>query len=306
MKKIYIAFTILILLFFAAGILYLLNRPSDYQAHFTVKTTRDIVYYNLHNWDFWNRNHLNAEIEILNTVPVSSISQKVTLQDTTLIFKWEFEKLNDSSTLVRVFVSDPERKVYNRLTIPFRNTTFRKSVRRNLIDIITRMESLLKTFKYEFKGIYHFDKRACVYISLNCSIRDKARTMIANVAELNQFVRQNKLGLNGSPFLVIHDWHDSNDSIKFDFCFPIADTNNIPEHPKIKFMTVDDMNALKTDFFGNYGISDITWYDLKEEAEKMGYRSNNKIIEVYRNDPHNGGNELEWKAEIYLGIGSFE
>jgi hypothetical protein len=64
------------------------------------------------------------------------------------------------------------------------------------------------------------------------------------------------------------------------------------------------MNAIKTDFYGHYGISDITWHNLAEEAKKQGYRRNNKLIEVYCNDPHSGGNELEWKAEIYMGIES--
>jgi effector-binding domain-containing protein len=64
------------------------------------------------------------------------------------------------------------------------------------------------------------------------------------------------------------------------------------------------MDAIKTDFYGNYSITDITWYNLAEEAKKLGYRSNNKLIEVYFNDPHSGGNELEWKAEIYMGIES--
>jgi hypothetical protein len=51
-------------------------------------------------------------------------------------------------------------------------------------------------------------------------------------------------------------------------------------------------------------MTDITWYNLAEEVKKQGYRSNNKLIEVYFNDPHSGGNELEWKAEIYMGIES--
>jgi effector-binding domain-containing protein len=71
-------------------------------------------------------------------------------------------------------------------------------------------------------------------------------------------------------------------------------------------MTVESMEALKTDFYGNYAITDITWVGLAEEAKQLGYRINNKLIEVYFNDPHSGGNELDWKAEIYMGIESVE
>ena len=110
--------------------------------------------------------------------------------------------------------------------------------------------------------------------------------------------------MDGNPFLVVHDWNESNDSISFDFCFPIIRISAVPEHPKIKFMSVESMDAIKTDFYGNYSITDITWYNLAEEAKKLGYRSNHKLIEVYHSDPHSGGNELEWKAEIYLGIES--
>lgn len=303
MKKISILI-VLLTLSAVSGIIFLLTRPSDYQAHFTINTSAEVAYYNVLNWDIWNRNESESKIDILDKQPVSNISQKVTLKDTTFIFKWEFKKLNDSLTLVRAFVSDPQRLVYNRLTDPFFNTMFRKSVRNNLLDIKTRMELMLNKFKYKYTGYHRFEKKSCVYVNLKCDLRGKARAMMSSVIKLNQFVRQNNLGLDGNPFLVIHDWSAVNDSIRFDFCFPVKRTDKITADPEINFMTVDSMDALKTDFYGNYGITDISWFGLSEEVKKQGYRSNNKIIEVYFNDPHSGGNELEWKAEIYMGINS--
>lgn len=302
MKKIFVSIALIILLALIGGITFLLSRPGDYQAHFTVKTTTDVAYFNILNWDIWNRNNLIDKMDILGKTPVSNISRKVTLKDTTLIFNWEFKKLNDSITVVRVYVSDPHRKLYNRLTVPFINTRFKNGVRGNLLDIKTRMELMLKTFHYEFAGYHRFEKKKCVYINLKSTPKGKARAMMSTVTELNQFVRQNKLELDGKPFLVVHDWNELKDSISFDFCFPINRIDAVPEHPEIKFKTVESMDALKTDFYGNYSISDISWHNLAEEAKKLGYRSNHKLIEVYYNDPHLGGNELEWKAEIYLGI----
>lgn len=304
MKMIFISIAFIILLALIGGITFLLTRPSDYQAYFTVKATPDIAYYNILNWNIWNRNQLNSKIEILSKIPVRNVSQKVTLNDTTLIFNWEFKKSNDSITLVRAYVSDPDRKLYNRLTVPFINTRFKNGVRNNLLDIKTRVELMSKKFHYKFTGYHHFEKKSCVYINLRSTPGGKAMAMMLNVTELNQFVRQNNLELAGNPFLVVHDWNESKDSINFDFCFPISRIGAVPENPKIKFMTVESMEALKTDFYGNYSITDITWYNLAEEVKKQGYRSNNKLIEVYFNDPHSGGNELEWKAEIYMGIES--
>jgi effector-binding domain-containing protein len=303
-KKILSVIILTIILALAGGIAYLFSRPCDYQSHFMVRTTPDVVFFNIHNWNFWNRNRLNVKIEIMNETPVSKISKKVSLEDTTLIFNWNFNPINDSITEVRACVSDPDRKFHNRLTLPFKNTSFKISVRDNLIDIKSRLEFMLKTFRFEYTGYNHFKEKSCIYINLKSTPRGKAWAMISNVVGLNQFVRENNLERDGNPFLVIHDWNESKDTISFDFCFPVKRTNAVPKHPQIKFKTVESMDAIKTDFYGNYSITDITWYNLADEAKKLGYRRNNKLIEVYFNDPHSGGNELEWKAEIYMGIES--
>ncbi len=106
MKKIFIPIAFIILLVLS-GVTFLFTRPSDYQAHFTVRTTPDIAYYNILHWDIWNRIESGAKIDILSKNPVSNISQKVTQKDTTFIFNWEFKKLSDSITIVRAYVSDP-------------------------------------------------------------------------------------------------------------------------------------------------------------------------------------------------------
>ena len=302
LKRILVSIAIIILITLVGSMIYLLLRPCDYQAHFTVKTTPDIAYFNILHWSTWNRKQAASRIEITSKNPAMSVSKKVLLNDTTLIFNWEFEQLNDSVTMVRACISDPDRKLINRLTVPFINTPFKSSVRGNLLDIKKRLEIMLKTFRYEFTGYSHFDKASCVCITLHSTQRGKAGAMISNVVALNQFVRQNNLALDGNPFVLVQDWNESNDSISFDFCFPIARTDAVPDHPEIKFKTVEGMDAIKTDFYGNYSMTDITWYNLAEEANKLGYRGNGKLVEVYHNDPHSGGNELEWKAEIFLGV----
>ena len=100
---------------------------------------------------------------------------------------------------------------------------------------------MLKTFHYEFTGYSHFQKISCVHITLNRTQRGKAMEMISNVVALNQFVRQNNLALDGNPFVLVHEWNQMNDSINFDFCFPIAQTDTVPDHPEIKFKTVEGM-----------------------------------------------------------------
>jgi hypothetical protein len=296
--------TIIIFVILAGSTLLLLTRPSDYQAHFIAKTVPDVAYFSVLNWHSWNRNEMVPDVKILQKSPVSSLSVKISAHDSTFIFNWKFEKINDSTTLVRVNVSDPDRKVYNRLVGSFFNTRFKRDVRGNVLDIKDHLEYVSKSFRFRFTGFERFDSITCVAMRLKSTIRGKAMTMLANVTALNEFVHQNRLELNGPPFLVIYDWDESRDSITYDFCFPIRRQDAVPEDPKIKLQTVEGMDAVKTDFFGNYSLTDVTWHDLVNEARKMGYISNHKVIEVYYHDPHEGGDELEWKAGIYLGVQS--
>jgi effector-binding domain-containing protein len=288
----------------AGVIVFLLTRPCDFQARFAVNTTPDVVYFHLLNWHIWNRKEASSSIEITGRKPVKQVAHKVALVDTTLIFKWEINPLNDSLTMVRVCIWDPDRKGLNRLVAPLAETPFENSVRGNLSDMLRRLEIRLKTFQYAYMGGSHLNEISCVYIPLTSTQRGKARAMMAHVVTLNQFVRQNDLLLNGHPFVLVHHWNEFEDSIHFDFCFPIARTEAVPDHPEIRLKTVASMDAIKSEFYGNYSISDIAWYRLAEEANRLGYRRNGKLVEVFHNDPHAGGNELEWKAEIFLGIES--
>ena len=198
-RKILVSVAIVSAIILIGGITYLLTRPCDYRASFTVKTSPDIAYFNILNWDIWNRKQATSKIEITSKDPVRHVSNRILLNDTTLIFNWEFNPLNDSITTIRACVSDPERRFFNRLTAPFLNTPFKNGVRGNLLDIKTRLELMLKTFHYEFTGYSRFDKRACVYITFKSTQRGKAREMISNVVKLNQFVKQNNLGLDQFP-----------------------------------------------------------------------------------------------------------
>jgi len=299
-KVIVLIFSLLFIFIIGAGSI-LFFRSCDYRAVFTVKTTPDVVYFNIINWDIWNRKNKGVNFITEFKQPVQAITTKVELKDTTLVFIWKLERLNDSLTNVTVCVSDPVRKLKNRLITPFFSTAFKKSIQQNIYDLQKRMNLMLKTFSFQFSGVSHFKEKTCVYTVFKSTVRGKARAMIGNVVMLNQFVKKQELELDGPPFIVINNWNEYKDTLEFEFCFPITSVERIINHPEIRIKKIDGMDAVKTDFYGNYSITDISWYNLSTGAKKLGYVKNNKLIEVYYNDPHGGTDDQEWKAEIYLG-----
>jgi len=110
------------------------------------------------------------------------------------------------------------------------------------------------------------------------------------------------LELQGDPFLQVTHWDQQTDSIAFDFCFPIRANDSLPVSEVVKFKEVQAFTGIKTIFNGNYSISDKSWYWLLRHAENNNIEVDPLPFEVYKNDPHMGGDALQWEAEVYLPI----
>ena len=123
-----------------------------------------------------------------------------------------------------------------------------------------------------------------------------------NYSLLSNVLIQNKVQLNGPPFVEVTEWNVQNDSIKYDFCFPIIRSERLPEHEIVKYKRVFAKKALKATYNGNYITSDRAWYVLLEKAKAMGKEIEMRPIEYFYNNPNMGGNELEWKAEVYMPL----
>ena len=53
---------------------------------------------------------------------------------------------------------------------------------------------------------------------------------------------------------------------------------------------------------GNYITSDRAWYELLDDAERKNIEVHQTPVEVFYNNPNYGGDELNWKAEIYMPL----
>ncbi|MBT8286883.1 MAG: AraC family transcriptional regulator, partial [Flavobacteriaceae bacterium] len=142
----------------------------------------------------------------------------------------------------------------------------------------------------------------CAYISLKSRIYEKGNTMISNIGLIMNYIKANEIPLTGDPFLQVTSWNKADEIIEYDFCFPIKKLDSMPPSQAIKFKNTQEFKALKAIFNGNYRLSDRAWYELADYAGREGIKVLMHPYEVYRNDPHSGGNELEWVAEVYLPI----
>ncbi|MCH7525350.1 MAG: AraC family transcriptional regulator, partial [Bacteroidetes bacterium] len=217
---------------------------------------------------------------------------------------WNFNSINDSITHTVVGITEKEKSIYNRLTAPFFNTTFKNIAVKLIKDFKKSIDYKLKNkYKVKIVGIDTIPKKAYAYIEFNnIEMRKKAEQMMAYNARLLQFINNHNLKGGEHPFLLVKKWNLNKNTIDFRFCFPVKQNDSLPIDKFVKFDVLKPTKALKAIYNGNYITSDRGWFALHEYAKRHNIDIENTPLEIFYNNPHYGGNELDWKAEIYMPI----
>lgn len=303
MKKIKI---LILIVFILLGSLtwYLFLKPNDYIVRFKVKTSPGTLFSEVEVWNILNQKRDSFLYKINRKTPYTLINETLQIDEMFLVMDWNFKSISDSITEVRIGVKEDKNSIYNRLTVPFFNTLFKKTAIEAVQDFKDDIYYKLETkYKVKYIGIDTIPEIKYAFIaSKNINLRDKAHEMIKNNATLLAFINAHKLKDGEHPFLVIDKWNLNDNTIDFRFCFPIKKKDSMPIHEYIKFDVIRPQKALKAIYHGNYITSDRGWFTLLEYAKRHNIPIENNPLEIFYNNPHYGGNELDWKAEVYLPI----
>jgi len=112
----------------------------------------------------------------------------------------------------------------------------------------------------------------------------------------------NHIEITGKPFLEVYEWDVQNQKVKYNYCFPIKQSDSLPQNNEVKFKKINSKKALKATYYGNYRTSDRAWFTIYDYAIRNDIRIEHTPLEIFYNNPFTGGNELEWRAEIYMPI----
>ena len=77
---------------------------------------------------------------------------------------------------------------------------------------------------------------------------------------------------------------------------------NYPLSERIKTKKTVKKKALKIVYNGNYKDSDKAWYGIIEYSKSNNINIKMTPFEIYLNDPHQGGDPLQWKADVYMPL----
>lgn len=294
MKKITVTISILLI-----GLLawYFFVKPYDYLVTLKVKTFPGAINQSIKTWGLTlDKSRISTSDDLL------LLDQQVNYNDSIFLYHWEINPLTDSTSLVKVYVTDKTHSFNNRLSYPFSHTDFEKRVKNSLTDFNDNLKEHISRFKVRIEGESEIKEVYCAYIRIDGPQGEKAVGMMKNFSLLTSSLIHNKFELDGRPFIDVHNWDMTNDLITYDFCYPIKETDTLFEHPLISFKKIKRTKALKAIYNGNYITSDRAWYALLDFAAKNNIAVEKKPFEVFHNNPNMGGDELEWMAEIYMPI----
>lgn len=283
---------------------YLFIKPHDYIVSFKIKTSPGTLFSSVEEWNLLNQKKDSFLYKITDKKAYTNINETIQIDEMLLKMNWNFKSINDSITKVVVGITEKENSIYNRITAPFSNTLFKNTAIKTVQDFKDGINYQLKTkYRVKYIGFDTIPEINYAYIeSKNINLRDKVEEMMKNNATLLAFLTKHKLKGGEHPFLIINNWDLNKGIIDFGFCFPIKHSDSLPINEDIKFDILKPRQALKAVYNGNYMTSDRAWFALHEYAKRHNIEIEQTPLEIFYNNPFMGGNELEWKTEVFMPI----
>jgi effector-binding domain-containing protein len=277
---------------------YLFIKPYDYSVSIISKTFPGTINQSIKSWGISNANTV-----LLDEKDFLNIDQQLKFNDSLFQYQWKITPVNDSTTKIKVYITDEDHSLENRVKIPFSDTNFEKRTKSTILDFNNALKEHIGKFKVIVSdSLQQLPDTYCAYIPMKTSQLGKAKGMMQNYPILSTVLVDNNVALNGRPFLEITGWNRELDSISYNFCYPIIKSDTLPQNNIIKYKKFKGFKALKAIYNGNYITSDRAWYALLDYAKKNDMEVWERPVEVFFNNPNIGGNELEWVAEIYMPL----
>ena len=276
---------------------YLFIKPFEFEVKFESKTLPGDIIQTIRIWD---RSMENAVIEKVDSI--YSLTQKITWRQRSYVYTWNFKLADDSTTQVNIQITEPGRKIRNKLLVPFTNQYIEQDAKDIAQQFYNILKEHLRITKVTMFGETEFESAFCVCSTLETKQIEKANGMMRDFDLLTSFIMGNHLAANGKPIVQITEWDHNQDKLKFDFCFPIVKSDSLPSSQLVFYKEIKGGKVLKAEYNGNYITSDRAWYALQKFAKDNGYEVSGLPMEQFFNNPNLGLKEREWRADIYLPV----
>ena len=281
---------------------YLFIKKYDYVVTFKEKTSPGTLFQGTLDWAENLKRIDSVDSKITFKQSFSSIIQELKTKDSTITFHWSYAGINDSITKVKVGIIDTENSLLNRLLLPFTANGIKQFSVSKLWHFKNSLDKHLKKHKVKIDGDAIMPEQFYAYISIESTLQQKAQNMIANNSYIMVFLKENNIQIIGKPIVEVVSWNIPEQKISYNYGFSIKEADSLPFHKDIKYKRILSKKAIKATYYGNYRTSDRAWFALYDYAKRNNLKIEEKPIEIFYDNPFSGGNELEWRAEVFMPL----
>lgn len=281
---------------------YLFIKKYDYVVTFKEKTAPGTIFQGTIDWAENLKKTDSVDSKITFKQSFSSIIQELKTKDSIITFHWSYTGINDSITSVEVGVKDTKNSLLNRILLPFKANGIKQFSVSKLWDFKNSLDKHLKKHKVKIDGEVIMPEQFYAYVSIKSTLQQKAQNMIANNSYIMVFLKENNIKIIGKPIIEVVSWNIPEQKISYNFGFPIKKVDSLPLHKDIKYKSITAKKSIKATYYGNYKTSDRAWFALYDYAKRNNLKMIEKPFEIFYNNPFSGGNELEWRAEVFMPL----
>lgn len=286
---------------------YLFIKEYDYQFKFEANSGPAAVYQEIKNLDKFETNEYSKKIVTEKAIPFTLLVQRFDSRDSSISLEWNFKYYNDSLTRIEVNTVDHNNKLRNRLEIlnPFQQSEYVKVLAQKFGGIKQGLDAIQQTYFVRINEVSNSPDFNCLCVSsINIPVEQKAIEMLESIEVIESYFVKYDLKLKEYPFLKVTNWNIAEETINFDFCFPVEIIKDLEESNSVKMKNYPGIRSLKATYFGNYRQSHLAWYELLEKSRRDNIEIEPKPLEIYFNNPRMGEDAIFWKAEIFMPIKS--
>ncbi len=275
---------------------YFFLRSYEYKVNFEAKTLPGDVIQTIR---IWNRSLDSAQIVEVDSF--KHVRQQIILEDRAYFYDWYFQQ-DDSITKVSIQISEPAHKLSNKVNVLIGEPSIEKDGASIAKTFYSILKQHLEITNVKVIGEEKVGSEFCLCRSLEKGQFNKAQGMMENFLPMSTFIEASGLKLTGLPSVRINAWSHSKGKLKYDFCFPIKETDSLPAIEGLEYKRFKEFTALKAEYHGNFITSDRAWYSLYQYASDADYKVNGLPVEYFVDNPNFATKETSWKAEIFLPI----
>jgi effector-binding domain-containing protein len=279
---------------------YFAVKESDYCISFKVKAATGTVFQGIQEWTAAQILKDREKYTLIEKRDFEFIKKKMEKENVQMEYVWDISSINDSISKLSVGIKDLNQSWYNKITVPFYNTDFKKEQIRKITDFKKGLDDHLQKFKVVIDGETSTKEVSVAYISLESSLQRKAQNMISNNAAITGFLVNHKIEIKGRPYVEVTKWNLDKQILQFNYCFPVDKNTKVIFDEVIKFKSLPALHGLKATYYGNFRTSDRAWFALLDYAKIKNIKIKHQVLEHFQANPFNGGDELQWKTEIMM------